>query len=74
MARPCKRTISINTLNLLADEIEKAVSALEKENGQGNWNTQAVCRLNKVCDYLRTNESSSDSSMERKSIASCGNS
>lgn len=74
MARPCKRTISINTLNLLADEIEKAVSALEKENGQGNRNTQAVCRLNKVCDYLRTNESSSDSSMERKSIASCGNS
>lgn len=74
MARPCKRTISINTLNLLADEIEKAVSALEKENGQGNRDTQAVYRLNKVCDYLRTNESSSDSSMERKSIASCGNS
>lgn len=62
MARLCKRTISINTLNLLADEIEQAICALEKANGKGNWDTQAVCRLNRVCDYLRKNQSSSDSS------------
>lgn len=74
MARPCKRTISINTLNLLADEIEAVTYSLKKQNGQSNWNTQAVCKLNKVCDYLRTNQSSSGSSKERKSTASCGNS
>lgn len=73
MSCECKRTISTNTLHLLADDIETAISLMTKQNGQGGCNTQAVRKLLDVCDYLR-GQPSPGSSDAKNATASCGSS
>ncbi len=73
MSRANTREITVDTLHMLADDIETAISLMTKQNGQGGCNTQAVRKLLDVCDYLR-GQSSSGSSISKNSSAALGSS
>jgi len=72
VSRICNVSISVNTLNILADKIEKSMNDIQNENGKGHNSSQAATTLNEVCVFLRNY--SSGSSIDKKSTASCGNS
>lgn len=61
MSRANTREIAVDTLHMLADDIETAISLMTKQNGKGGCNTQAVRKLLDVCDYLRGQLSSGSS-------------
>ena len=73
MSRANTREITVDTLHMLADDIETAISLMTKQNGKGGCNTQAVRKLLDVCDYLR-GQSSSGSSISKNSSAALGSS
>lgn len=77
-----RTTISFNTLNSLSDGIKEVACDMEKHNCNCNFQSiyelkEIADRLNNLINFLVKKENqkvSSDSSIERKSIASGGNS
>ena len=58
-----QKTVRVDLLNILADEIDDAIHLLEEQNDQYDSNDHTICKLKNICDFLRDNQLSTSSSI-----------